>query len=298
MADNSTIDRKSTGYFAHNGMMHIGDHVLYEDGYLTFRTQIIENDGVYGFFLDNEFYALSEFVFYMSEDEKRVRDSNEIEFTIIDPNTDFKPAKVFRENVKLPDCPVCGKSAQLAVSEDPASFHVECSPGCAAPRCYHLDYHETVAAWTDFVLWHESFFCGYYRFVPMSHRELVLSSGQPILIVQEEQGVWEDVSDGIYSFMDIDDLRLTSDQLMNMENFGRTWLAFRRLSETEIEERNRPINLLSKRRALKHCIEVLERLQGHNSKAFRNDPHLWKLVRDMLNVLGATDELLDKILWQ
>ena len=298
MTDNITTNGKSTGYFACNGMMHIGDHVLYEDGHLSFRTQIIEKDGVYGFFLDNEFHSLAEFVADLSADDVSIRHCAEIDFTIIDPTTEYAPAKELREDIKLPDCPVCGRSAQLAISEDPAGFYVECSPGCAAPRCFHLDYHETVAAWIDFALWHESFFCGYHRFVPMSHHDLVFSSGQPILIAHEEQGTWEDVSDGIYSFMDIDDLRLKSDQLMNMEDFGRTWLAFRRMCETEIEERNRPVNLLSKRRALKHCVEVLERLQEHNSRAFRNDPDLWKIVRDMLNALGATDELLDKIIWQ
>lgn len=298
MPENSTIDRKSTGYFAHNGMMHIGDHVLYEDGYMSFRTQIIEKDGVCGFYLDNDFHPLAEFVADLSEDDVSIRHCAEMDFTIIDPTTEYAPAKALREDIKLPDCPVCGRSAQLAISEVPAGFSVECSPGCAAPRCFHLDYHETVAAWIDFALWYESFFCGYHRFVPMSHHDLVFSSGQPILIAHEEQGTWEDVSDGIYSFMDIDDLRLKSDQLVNMEDFGRTWLAFRRMCEPEIEERNRPVNLLSKRRTLMHCIEVLDRLQEHNQRAYSNDPHLYQLKRDMWTALSATDELLDEILWQ
>ena len=297
MADNSTIDRKSTGYFANNGMMHIGDHVLYEDGNLTFRTQIVEQDDVCGFFLDNEFHSLAEFVANMSADDLSIRNCAEIDFTIIDADTEFKPAKALREDIRLPDCPVCGRTAQLTIGEDPAGFYVECSPGCAAPHCYHLDYHETVAAWTDFVRFFESFYEGYREYFPLTHHDLVMSSGERILISHDELGTWEDTSQGIYTFMDIDDLMLSGDQNLDMAQFGRTWLAFRRMSQSEIDERNRPVNLLSKRRALKHCIAVLEQLREHKPRAFYSDPQLCDILQQMEGTVADTDELLDKLLW-
>lgn len=296
--DDSVSANKATGFYAYNGMICVGDHVEYEDGWLTFRTIIVEQNNVYGFFLDGEFYPLAKFISDMSAGDMKIRDCAEIDFTIINPSQKGKPAKTFREDITLPNCPICGRSTQIAIEEDPTSYYVECSPGCTAPKCYHLDYHETAGAWTDFVQWYQSFFKGYYRYVPVSHHDLVFSSGQQMLITQEDHGSWIDVSDGIYSFMDINDLRLQSGQLLNMEELGRTWLAFRRMAESEIEERNRPVNLLSKRRALKHCHEVLERLQEHNEKAFRNDPHLWQLKRDMMNAIGETDEVLDSLLWK
>ena len=297
MADNSTIDRKSTGYFANNGMMHIGDHVLYEDGYLTFRTQIIEKEGVHGFFLDNEFHSLDEFVAALSADDVSIRNCAEIDFTIIEPDTEYESAKALSEEIKLPDCPICGKSAQLAVGVDPAGFYVECSSGCTAPRCYHLDYHETTAAWADFVYFFESFFEGYREYIPLTHHDLVMSSGEKILISHEELGTWEDTSQGIYTFMDIDDLMLSGNQNLDMAQLGRTWLAFRRLSQSEIDERKRPVNLFSKRRALKHCIETLKQLRDHKPITFDNDPQLWDVLQVLESTMHETDELLDGLLW-
>ena len=91
---------------------------------------------------------------------------------------------------------------------------------------------------------------------------------------------------------------LTDDQTLDMAQFGRTWHAFRRMSQSEIEERKRPVNLLSNRRTLKHCIKVLGRLQEHNRKAYSNGPHLHQLKWDMWVALGTADELIDTILWQ
>lgn len=298
ITDDSVSANKATGFYAYNGMICVGDYVEYEDGWLTFRTQIVEQNNVCGFFLDGEFYPLAKFISDMSAGDMKIRECAEIDFTIMNPTQKDKPAKAFLKEITLTDCPICGRSAQIAIQADPASFYVECSPGCTAPRCYHLDYHETMSAWTDFVLWYQSFFRGYYRYVPMSHHDLVFSSGQQVLITQEDHSPYIDVSDGIYSFMDINDLRLQSGQLFNMEELGRTWLAFRRMAESEIEERNSPVNLLSKRRALKHCHEVLERLLEYNEKSFHNDPHLRHLMRDMWDALGETDEVLDRILWK
>ena len=36
---------KSTNLSAFNGEIHVGDYVLYEDGWLTFKVQIVEQDG-------------------------------------------------------------------------------------------------------------------------------------------------------------------------------------------------------------------------------------------------------------
>lgn len=95
----------------------------------------------------------------------------------------------------------------------------------------------------------------------------------------------------------VDDLMLSGDQNLDMAQFGRTWLAFRRMSQSEIDERNRPVNLLSKRRALKHCVEVLVQLREHKPRAFYHDPQLCNILQQMEGEVADTDELLDKLLW-
>jgi len=84
---------------------------------------------------------------------------------------------------------------------------------------------------------------------------------------------------------------------LDMAQFGRTWLAFRRMSQSEIDERNRPVNLLSKRRALCHCIAILDQLHEFKSKAFYNDPHLLQLLNQMRDAVSETDELIDSFVW-
>ena len=98
--------------------------------------------------------------------------------------------------------------------------------------------------------------------------------------------------------MDIDDLMLSDNQNLDMAQFGRTWLAFRRMSQSEIDERNRPVNLLSKRRALKHCIEVLAQLREHKPRAFYNDPQLCDILHQMEGAAADVDEVLDDFLWR
>ena len=63
-----THERKPTGIQAHNGMMHVGDSVMYEDGWLCFVGKIVEVDGKVGFFFDEDFIELSEFIFFPDAD--------------------------------------------------------------------------------------------------------------------------------------------------------------------------------------------------------------------------------------
>ena len=72
---------KSTNLSAFNGEIHVGDYVLYEDGWLTFTVQIVEQDGVCGFFLEDEFHPLLEFVRDMSLDKEKCDAA--IDFTIL-----------------------------------------------------------------------------------------------------------------------------------------------------------------------------------------------------------------------
>ena len=288
-------ERKSTGYFACNGMMHIGDCVIYDDGWLCLHTNIEERDGLIGFAWGDEFLDLAGFIKDFSLWGTKKLHCAEIDFTIIENVDGEDIEKKTMEQMKIPDCPVCGKTA--CIKDDSNGFYIECSPGCKAPRCYHLDYHETMAAWTDFVYFFESFYEGCWEYIPLTHHDLVMSSGEKILISHDELGTWEDTSQGIYTFMDIDDLMISDDQNLDMAQFGRTWLAFRRMSQSEIDERNRPVNLLSKRRALKHCIEVLAQLREHKPRAFYNDPQLCDILQQMEGAVAGTDELLDKLLW-
>ena len=73
--------RKSTNLSAYNGEIHVGDYVLYEDGWLTFKVQIVEQVGVCGFFLEDEFHPLLEFVRDMSLDKEKCDAA--IDFTIL-----------------------------------------------------------------------------------------------------------------------------------------------------------------------------------------------------------------------
>ena len=53
---------KSTGIQASNGMMHVGD------GWLCFVAKIVEVEGKIGFFFDDEFMELSDFLYFPGED--------------------------------------------------------------------------------------------------------------------------------------------------------------------------------------------------------------------------------------
>jgi len=72
---------KSTNLSAFNGEIHVGDYVLYEDGWLTFTAQIVEQDGICGFFLEDEFQPLLEFVRDMSLNKEECDAA--INFTIL-----------------------------------------------------------------------------------------------------------------------------------------------------------------------------------------------------------------------
>ena len=74
--------RRSTNLSAFNGEIYVGDYVLYEDGWLTFTVQIVEQDGACGFFLEDEFQSLLEFVRDMSLDKEKCDAA--IDFTILD----------------------------------------------------------------------------------------------------------------------------------------------------------------------------------------------------------------------
>jgi len=57
-------ERKSTGIKAYNGMIHVGDSVMYEDGWLCFVAKIVEVDGTFGFLNeDNVFHNLQDFTY-------------------------------------------------------------------------------------------------------------------------------------------------------------------------------------------------------------------------------------------
>ena len=77
---------RSTNLSAFNGEIHVGDYVLYEDGWLTFTVQIVEQDGVCGFFLEDEFQSLLEFVRDMSLDKEKCDAA--IDFTILNPEVE------------------------------------------------------------------------------------------------------------------------------------------------------------------------------------------------------------------
>lgn len=72
---------KSTNLFACNGEIHIGDHVIYDDGVIAFKVQIVEENGVCGFVYENTFHPLLDFVQDMSLD--KVKSDAGRDFTIV-----------------------------------------------------------------------------------------------------------------------------------------------------------------------------------------------------------------------
>ena len=75
----------ATGILSSNGEIYIGDHVLYDDGCLTFTAQIIEDNGVCGFTYEGVFQHLLEFVQDMSVDKEKCDAT--MDFTIVNKDT-------------------------------------------------------------------------------------------------------------------------------------------------------------------------------------------------------------------
>ena len=72
---------KSTGFVASNGMMCVGEKVRYDDGKLCFATEIVEQQGQVGFYLDDEFVELAAFIQAMTIFPEQ-RPGAAIDFTI------------------------------------------------------------------------------------------------------------------------------------------------------------------------------------------------------------------------
>ena len=72
---------RATGFIASNGMMYVGDKVHFEDGKLCFTTEIIDQQGKIGFYLDDSFVELEAFVQSMTIFPEQSAGA-EIDFTI------------------------------------------------------------------------------------------------------------------------------------------------------------------------------------------------------------------------
>ena len=53
---------RATGFIASNGMICLGDKVRFDDGKLCFATEIVEQQGQIGFYLDDSFVELAAFI--------------------------------------------------------------------------------------------------------------------------------------------------------------------------------------------------------------------------------------------
>ena len=66
------MKRIPTGIEVYNGMLHLGDKIRYDDGWLCFETVVVFEKGVVGFYHDDEFICLRDFIRQMTifPDEK------------------------------------------------------------------------------------------------------------------------------------------------------------------------------------------------------------------------------------
>ena len=62
----------------------------------------------------------------------------------------------------------------------------------------------------------------------MPEHEVLRLNNEPVTIWHKEKGTWDDVADAVYSIMDMNDVILKSGEILNMDDYGKIWRAYRR----------------------------------------------------------------------